>query len=107
MRLLAGTDENSIKNVRAAEVEGLTVPDLVTRNAARFQALPDILRLAYDDFIRTSVDPRHARVSQNSGRPAATSGDLYKRSYTGLYCVGCEQFYKPDELVRTAAAPRH
>jgi methionyl-tRNA synthetase len=26
------------------------------------------------------------------------NGDIYKKSYTGLYCVGCEQFYEPQEL---------
>jgi methionyl-tRNA synthetase len=27
----------------------------------------------------------------------AANGDLYKRGYTGDYCVGCEQFYEPAE----------
>ncbi|HXS15291.1 MAG TPA: methionine--tRNA ligase, partial [Candidatus Saccharimonadales bacterium] len=26
------------------------------------------------------------------------NGDIYKKTYTGLYCVGCEQFYEPEEL---------
>ena len=26
------------------------------------------------------------------------AGDIYKKSYEGLYCVGCEMFYAPDEL---------
>lgn len=106
VRLLAGTDENSIKNVRAAEVAGISVPELVTRNAARFQALPGILNLAYDDFIRTSVDPRHAPGVTKLWQACCDNGDLYKRSYTGLYCVGCEQFYKPDELV-DGRCPEH
>jgi methionyl-tRNA synthetase len=28
----------------------------------------------------------------------ADAGDLYRRHYEGLYCVGCEQFYTADEL---------
>ncbi|MDW5312949.1 methionine--tRNA ligase [Rhizobium sp. PL01] len=98
VRLLAGTDENSIKNVRAAEAAGETVFDLVERNAARFQALPESLNLSYDDFIRTSVDPRHPPGVIRLWQACCERGDIYKRSYKGLYCVGCEQFYKSDEL---------
>ena len=39
VRLQTGTDENSIKNVQAAEAAGLPVAELVERNAARFVAL--------------------------------------------------------------------
>jgi methionyl-tRNA synthetase len=106
VRLLAGTDENSIKNVRAAEVAGDTVADLVERNASRFKALPAILNLSYDDFIRTSVDPRHTPGVIKLWQTCCGNGDIYKRSYTGLYCVGCEQFYKPDELV-DGRCPEH
>ncbi len=98
VRLLAGADENSIKNVRAAEAAGETVADFVAHNAERFQALPDSLNLSYDDFIRTSVDPRHQPGVTKLWQACCERGDIYKRSYTGLYCVGCEQFYKPDEL---------
>ena len=106
VRLLAGTDENSIKNVRAAEAAGDTVADLVERNAARFAALPEILDLSYDDFIRTSVDPRHRPGVIKLWNACCDRGDIYKRSYRGLYCVGCEQFYKPDEL-NDGRCPEH
>lgn len=32
-------------------------------------------------------------------RRCAEAGDLYRKEYEGLYCVGCEQFWTPDELV--------
>ncbi len=106
VRLLAGADENSIKNVRAAEAAGETVANFVARNAARFQALPESLDLSYDDFIRTSVDPRHTPGVTKLWQACCERGDIYKRSYTGLYCVGCEQFYKPDELL-DGRCPEH
>src|SRR6185503_607217 len=56
---LTGTDENSLKNVQAAEREGISTQALVNRNAAHFYALRESLNLSFDDFIRTSVDPRH------------------------------------------------
>jgi methionyl-tRNA synthetase len=98
VRFQAGTDENSIKNVQAADLAGIPVPELVERNAARFLALKDSLDLSFDDFVRTSTDPRHRRGAERLWQACCDNGDIYKRAYRGLYCTGCEQFYKPDEL---------
>ncbi|MER6130227.1 class I tRNA ligase family protein [Streptomyces sp. NPDC001795] len=57
------------------------------------------LALSFDDFIRTSSDPRHRVGVERLWRQCAASGGLYRKEYEGLYCVGCEQFYTPDELV--------
>jgi methionyl-tRNA synthetase len=39
-------------------------------------------------------------------RACAARGDLYRRRYRGLYCVGCEQFFTPDELA-AGRCPEH
>ena len=62
------------------------------------------LSLSVDDFIRTSRDPRHRPGVEAFWR--ACSGDLYRQQYTGLYCTGCEQFYRPAEL-RDGRCPEH
>jgi methionyl-tRNA synthetase len=98
VRLQAGTDENSIKNVHAADAAGIPVAELVERNAARFIALKADLDLSYDDFIRTSADARHRPGVERLWRACFERGDIYKRGYSGLYCTGCEQFYKPGDL---------
>ncbi|WP_405656147.1 methionine--tRNA ligase [Streptomyces sp. RK9] len=99
VRFLTGTDDNSLKNVLAAEAEGVPVQDFVDRNADAFAALRDPLALSFDDFIRTSRDPRHRVGVERLWRRCADSGDLYRKHYEGLYCVGCEQFCTPAELV--------
>ncbi|MGW3562498.1 methionine--tRNA ligase [Streptomyces sp. NPDC000941] len=99
VRLLSGTDDNSLKNVLAAEAAGVDVQSFVDRNADAFAALRGPLALSFDDFIRTSSDPRHRVGVERLWRRCAASGDLYRKEYEGLYCVGCEQFYTPDELV--------
>lgn len=98
-RFLSGTDENALTNVQAAEREGIGIRELVDRNAPRFQALQEPLRLTFDDFIRTSSDPRHEPGSQKLWRTLEANGDIYSRQYQGLYCVRCERFYKPEELI--------
>ena len=59
VRFQTGSDENSLKNVRAAQAEGLATEALVSRNAEHFSDLRESLDLSWDDFIRTSADPRH------------------------------------------------
>ncbi len=106
VRFLTGTDDNSLKNVQAAEAEGVPVRDLVDRNAAAYAALRDPLGLSFDDFIRTSSDPRHRAGVERLWRACQASGDLYRKLYQGLYCVGCEQFYAPAEL-QDGRCPEH
>ena len=96
---LTGTDENSLKNVQAAEREGISTRELVDRNAQTFIDVLDLLHVEYDDFIRTAVDPRHFSGAAHLWSKLDANGDIYKKSYQGLYCVGCEQFYTEDELV--------
>src|SRR5436190_22020321 len=50
---LTGTDENSLKNVQAAEQLGVPTRELVDTNAAQFAGLREPLNLSFDDFIRT------------------------------------------------------
>jgi methionyl-tRNA synthetase len=97
VRFLTGTDDNSLKNVLAAQAEGLSTAELVDRNSAAFAALRDPLALSFSDFIRTSRDARHRTGVARLWR--ACAHDLYRHHYEGLYCVGCEQFYTPAELV--------
>lgn len=99
VRALTGTDDNSLKNVLAAQAEGVPTQAFVDRNAALFAALREPLDLSFDDFIRTSSDPRHRSGVERLWRLCAERGDLYRKHYEGLYCVGCEQFYAPEDLV--------
>ena len=98
VRFQAGTDDNSLKNVLAAEAAGVGVQEFVDANAAAFTGLAQPLHLSADDLIRTSSDPRHRAGVERLWRACAARGDLYRRHYEGLYCVGCEQFYTAAEL---------
>ncbi len=103
---LSGSDENSLKNVLAAEKERIETSQLVDRNVEYFTALQPLLQLSYDDFIRTSADDIHRRGATRFWNALAANDDLYKKTYGGLYCVGCEQFYLEDELIE-GRCPEH
>jgi len=106
VRFQAGTDDNSLKNVLAAQAAGEDVRDFVDRNAEAFLALGPALSLTVDDVIRTSRDARHRPGVERFWRAAGAAGDLYRKRYEGLYCTGCEQFYSPAEL-RAGRCPEH
>lgn len=106
VRFLTGTDDNSLKNVLAAEAEGLSTAELVDRNSAAYAALREPLALSFTDFIRTSRDARHRSGVERLWRACADAGDIYRTHYEGLYCVGCEQFYTSAELV-DGKCPEH
>ncbi len=90
-----GTDDNSLKNVRAAEAAGEPIENFVTRHAEVFRSLKDLLNLTFDDFIRTR-DDKHIRGAQKLWSMFKPE-DIYKKSYSGNYCVGCEMFYTDEE----------
>ena len=103
VRFQAGTDDNSLKNVLAAQAAGLGTAEFVSRNGLCFTSLGEDLALTVDDLIRTGSDPRHRPGVEKLWR--ACSGDLYRQRYEGLYCTGCEQFYTPPERCTEHEAP--
>ncbi|MEM4230694.1 MAG: methionine--tRNA ligase [Candidatus Pacearchaeota archaeon] len=95
--LLCGSDENALKNVQAAEAEKISVQELVDRNSKLFEELAVKLNVQFDIFQRGS-DPKHHKSSQELWNLCFKNDDIYKKRYTGLYCVGCELFYEKSEL---------
>lgn len=98
VRAQTGTDDNSLKNVLSARAAGLDTATYVDRVSLRFLDLAGPLSLSFDDTVRTAFDPRHRPGVERLWNACLERGDLYRRGYTGLYCVGCERFYGPDEL---------
>jgi methionyl-tRNA synthetase len=101
----SGTDDNAQKNAQMAEKEGLPTKEFVDKHAHEFSQLKEILNISYDHFLRTS-HPAHFQGAQTLWQNFKPD-DIYKKSYTGLYCVGCEQFYKPEDLLKDQICPIH
>lgn len=94
---LTGSDENSLKNVQAAEKAGKSTEELVTLYAQSFKDLSHSLDLSFDQFIRTT-EKKHFAGAQKMWS-AFDPQDIYKKKYSGLYCVGCEEFKMEKDLV--------
>lgn len=95
--LLSGSDENALKNVQAAENAGKDVKVFVDENSKLFENLADALDVKFDYFQKGSSED-HFKSSQELWNKCYEKGDIYKKDYTGFYCIGCELFYELDEL---------
>jgi methionyl-tRNA synthetase len=95
---LTGTDEHGEKLAEAAAASGLDPKAFVDRMASRFRSQWESLKLTPDRFIRTTDDD-HVRAVQHFWQRLYDEGEVEFRDYTGLYCVGCEAFLTPTELV--------
>ncbi len=101
-----GTDEHGLKIYRKAQEEGKEPQQYVDEYAAKFRMLKDKLNLSPDiHFVRTT-DPHHKAAAQEMWRRCAANGDIYKKTYKGLYCVGDEAFMKESDL-EDGKCPNH
>jgi len=102
---LIGTDDNATKNVEAAEKAGVPVSKWVSEHAETFKKTAAKLNISNNDFIRTSAEERHLKGAQKLWL-ACKKGDIYKKKYQGLYCVGCESF-KTEKDLKNGECPEH
>ena len=100
-----GTDEHGQKIFQKAQESNQDVQAYVDHYAGQFEKLKEGLNLSYDAFIRTT-DAKHGAAAQELWRRCEHAGDIYKKKYKGLYCVGDEAFLKDSDLV-DGKCPNH
>ena len=115
-KLSIGTDEHGTKVEQKANDNGVTPQQFVDGLQPEFQKMRQALdlnfgvpidqvgqSLAKQDFdeqniisVRTS-DPEHVRRVQDIWRRLDQAGVIYKSTYEGWYCAGCEEFVTETE----------
>jgi methionyl-tRNA synthetase len=96
---LTGTDEHGQKIMRTAEAHGLTPQEWCDKLVGEaWKPLWQHLNIANDDFIRTT-QARHTERVQEFVQDLHDKGEIYKGGYSGPYCVGCEEYKIPGELL--------
>ncbi len=94
---LTGTDEHGKKIQEAAQEAGNTPQEYVDNLSTKWKAMIDELGISYDGFIRTS-SKQHVQTVVDILQKLKSNGDIYKGTYEGLYCVGCEAFLREAEM---------
>ncbi|KKS54374.1 MAG: Methionine-tRNA ligase [Candidatus Magasanikbacteria bacterium GW2011_GWA2_42_32] len=90
----------------AAQIANRSVQEFVDQNVVSFQELLKALEISNDDFIRTTNRDRHWPGVIKLWRACEKAGDIYKKSYTGFYCTGCEAFLTEKDL-ENGLCPEH
>lgn len=96
---LTGTDEHGQKVMRTAQAHN-TDPqqwaDQLVESA--WKPVLNTIDAANDDFIRTT-EKRHTERVQRFLKGLKDAGHIYSGEFEGPYCVGCEEFKLPGDLV--------
>ncbi len=100
-----GADEHGQKVAKKADEAGVDRQSYTDKYAAEFDNLQTAFNLSWTNFIRTT-NPEHKAAAQHIWKLCEENGDIYKKKYQGLYCVGCESFKVDSDLV-DGKCPEH
>ncbi|HSR88990.1 MAG TPA: methionine--tRNA ligase [Candidatus Udaeobacter sp.] len=106
VHFLTGTDEHGQKMLHTAKDAKKTVEEFAAEKSAQYQLLADQWNITNNDFIRTTEE-RHIKGAQEFWQKSLAAGDIYLKSYTGLYCVGCEAFKLEKDLIDGKCPDHH
>ncbi len=95
---MTGSDEHGQKIEEKAKEANITPKEYVDKAASVIKGVWDSLNTEYDKFIRTT-DQDHEKAIQKIFTKLYEQGDIYKGHYEGKYCVPCESFFTPSQLV--------
>lgn len=105
VRFQVGTDEHGNKIAIKARDAGLETQAYVDQNATKFKDFIGKMNASYTDFVRTT-DIHHKAAVQYIWKQLEPY--IYKKSYEGWYCQGCEAFVTDKEAVaNNGVCPDH
>jgi len=95
---LTGLDEHGQKIDEIARKNNMDPEKWVDYIATTFLSLWRKLKISNDWFIRTT-DEYHEKAIQNIFSQMLKNNDIYLGSWSGLYCVGCEEPYTEEDAI--------
>ena len=93
-----GLDEHGLKVWLKSKELGITPEQHIENLTNIWLDFCEKFNIKYDSFYKTSSASHHEKVKIIWNR-FIERGDIYKKSYTGKYCVGCESFKSDKDLV--------
>ncbi|HLL61154.1 MAG TPA: methionine--tRNA ligase [Candidatus Nitrosocosmicus sp.] len=94
---VTGTDEYGSTSEKAAKKAGKASQEYVDEISIKDKEQYDLLNISYDRFIRTT-DADHKDTVYDFYNKVLDNDDIYKGTYQGLYCEGCEAYKTITEL---------
>jgi methionyl-tRNA synthetase len=96
--LTMGLDQHGLKIYESATAQNKNPKVFVDELSVVYKDLWKKYEVEYSEFVETS-SVAHKMVSQAVWRKLASKNLIYKKSYSGLYCVGCEDFYAQSQSI--------
>lgn len=96
VRFQTGVDEHGNKIAAKASEQGLEPQVYVDKMHQNFKDLISALNISATDFVRTT-DGHHKGAVQYIWQMLSKKGLIYKGTYEGWYCTGCESFVTDKE----------
>ncbi|WP_157156911.1 methionine--tRNA ligase [Diaminobutyricimonas sp. LJ205] len=97
--LLTGTDEHGQKILRTAVANNTTPQEWADELVeSAWKPLLETINIKNDDFIRTT-EKRHEAGVKVFLEKLYNDGYIYQGEFEGHYCVGCEEYKQPSDLV--------
>lgn len=93
-----GLDEHGLKVWSKAKELGISTESHIENLTKVWLDFCNKFEIEYDSFYKTSDASHHSNV-QTIWKRFQDRGDIYKKSYVGKYCLGCESFKQDKELV--------
>ncbi len=96
---LTGTDEHGQKVLNTAQSNNTAPQDWCDKLVeSAWKPVWQDLNIAHDDFIRTTEE-RHTQRVQRFLQGLKDAGHIYAGKFEGPYCIGCEEFKLPSDLI--------
>jgi len=96
---LTGTDEHGQKVLNTAQSNNTAPQDWCDKLVeSAWKPVWKDLNIAHDDFIRTTEE-RHTLRVQRFLQGLKDAGHIYAGKFEGPYCIGCEEFKLPGDLI--------
>ena len=96
---LTGTDEHGQKVLNTAQSNNTAPQDWCDKLVeSAWKPVWQDLNIAHDDFIRTTEE-RHTQRVQRFLQGLKDNGHIYAGKFEGPYCIGCEEFKLPGDLI--------
>lgn len=105
VKFVTGTDEHGQKIATKATEAGKTPQAYADEFSGWFEKMAEVLNISQDFFVRTTTE-QHRRAAQEFWKRTRDAGYIYKGTYEGLYCVGCEEYKTEKDLVN-GVCPDH
>lgn len=102
-----GTDEHGVKVYNSAMAANTDTQQFCDDNAEVFEELTNLLDMKVSRFVRTSDQKKHWPSVIKLWKKLEEKGDIYKKSYSGNYCVGCERYIPDKDLNDSGECPIH